>query len=157
MQENKKPVFIVATANNVESLPPELLRKGRFSEIWGAIEPNKEEREEIWKIHIKKVRPTRVEDFDYKAMVEASKMFTGAEIEGVVEEAMFDAFHDNRREMTTEDIIKACGAIVPQATACKQRVDAIREWMKSKARFVSSSTDTTNSTQSTWNKMREVR
>lgn len=137
MQENKKPVFIVATANNVTSLPPELLRKGRFSEIWGVIEPNDEEREEIWKIHIGLVRPDRVGEFDIKRLVASSSGYTGAEIEGIVEEAMFDAWSDGRREMTTDDLLKSIQQVVPQSKMSKENVDAIREWMTKRARFVS--------------------
>lgn len=137
MQENRKPVFLVATANNVEALPPELLRKGRFSEIWGVIEPNEEERKDCWQIHIRKVRPDRVDEFDYVELVKISDKYTGAEIEGIVEEAMFDAFKDNRREMVMEDLVAATGAVIPQAVMCRERIDTIRDWMGQKARYVS--------------------
>lgn len=138
MQENRKPVFIFATANNVESLPPELLRKGRFTEIWGVVEPNNIERDEIWKIHVGKVRPDSFAEFDYPQIVKVSEGFTGAEIEGIVEEAMFDAWHDNRREMVTDDILNAINEIIPQSVSCKERISAIRQWMTTKARLVSS-------------------
>lgn len=137
MQENRKPVFLAATANNAGALPPELLRKGRFSEIWGCTEPDSSEREEIWNIHIRKVRPDKIKDFEYDQLVDASPEFTGAEIEGVVEEAMFEAWNDDRREMNTDDLIAGCQAIVPQAVMCKEQVSMIREWMKTKARNVS--------------------
>jgi ATP-dependent 26S proteasome regulatory subunit len=160
MQENKKPVFLVATANNVTSLPPELLRKGRFSEIWGVIEPTAEEREEIWKIHIGLVRPDRVGEFNIKKLVDASDTYTGAEIEGVVEEAMFDAWSDGRREMTTEDLLRSVNAVVPQSKMSKENIDAIREWMTKRARFVSGwnpfqgiTKDAEGATSPTWRKI----
>ncbi len=156
MQENVKPVFIMATANNVEALPPELLRKGRFSEIWGVIEPNSEERKQIWEIHIRKVRPNKVKNFDYDILVKESEGYTGAEIEGIVEEAMFDAWDDKRREMTTEDLVAAIERIVPQSVTSKEKIDMIRTWMKSKVRFVSKSEQTEPSTETDkkWRKIR---
>lgn len=139
MQENTKPIFLTCTANNVESLPPELLRKGRFSEIWGAVEPQEDEREEIWNIHLGLVRKDRLEagEFDVPALIQATGGYTGAEIEGIVEEAMFDAWSDKRREMTTDDLLAAIKSVIPQSVMCSERIDVIRSWMKSKARFVS--------------------
>jgi ATP-dependent 26S proteasome regulatory subunit len=137
MQENKAPVFFACTANEVETLDPALLRKGRFTEIWGVLEPNGIEREEIWKIHIGKVRPDRVGDFDYEALVVASAGYTGAEIEGIVEESMHDAWHDGKREMVTDDLIKATSSIVPQSITSRDKIDSIRSWMEKKVRFVS--------------------
>lgn len=138
MQENKKPVFVVATANAVESLPPELLRKGRFSEIWGVVEPNEEERPDIWRIHIGKVRPQVIDSIDIGVLTEASSGYTGAEIEGCVEEALFDAWSDGRREVTTEDFVRALQKVVPQSVTSAQRINAIKDWMTKKVRFVSS-------------------
>lgn len=156
MQENVAPVIILATANNVEALPPELLRKGRFSEIWGVTEPGSEEREQIWKIHIKKVRPNRLTEFDYDILVKESKGYTGAEIEGIVEEAMFDAWDDKRREMTTDDLVKAMNCIIPQSITSKEKIDMIKKWMKTKVRFVSdqSNTEPTRDTDKKWRKVR---
>ena len=161
MQENRKPVFIFATANNVEALPPELLRKGRFTEIWGVVEPNAIEREEIWKIHLGKVRPDSFSDFDYPQLIQASSGFTGAEIEGIVEEGLFDAWHDGRREMITDDLTKALQQIIPQSNSCKDRINAIREWMKSKTRLVSSKMEieqkSTSKVDKAYRKIREQR
>lgn len=137
MQENKKPVFITATANNVTSLPPELLRKGRFSEIWGVVEPDDNERDEIWRIHIGLVRPKRIAELHSTKLVDASKEFTGAEIEGIVEEAMFDAWSDGHRELKNEDLLRACEMIVPQSRMSKENIDSIRDWMNKRARYVS--------------------
>lgn len=137
MQENKAPVFFAATANEVENLDPALLRKGRFTEVWGVIEPNEKELEEIWKIHIGVVRPNRVGEFDYPRLVAASVGYTGAEVEGIVEEAMHDAWNDGKREMVTQDLVEATGLIVPQSIMSMQKIDALRTWMKTKVRFVS--------------------
>jgi len=137
MQENTAPVFFAATANEVETLDPALLRKGRFTEIWGVVEPNSIEREAIWKIHIGKVRPDRVKEFDYSTLVDVSSGYTGAEIEGIVEEAMHDAWNEGGREMVTEDLTAATKAMVPQCITSMDKIDAIRKWMESKVRFVS--------------------
>jgi AAA+ superfamily predicted ATPase len=135
MQECTKPVFVVATANAVELLPPELLRKGRFSEIFGVIEPNFEERKEIWKIHISKVRSS-ISNFDLDALSLNSEGYTGAEIEGIVEEALFDAF-DSNKELSTEFLISATKRVVPQSISSAERINKIRQWMRDRVRFVS--------------------
>ncbi len=158
MQENRKPIFLIATANNVEALPPELLRKGRFSEIWGVQEPNDLERHEIWGIHIGRVRADRKDKFDYSEIVKASEGYTGAEIEAIVEEAMFDAWDDGKREMTTDDILKAIKKFVPQTITCKEKIDVIKSWMSQRVRFVSASTPASiesTPTTDTWRKLRE--
>jgi SpoVK/Ycf46/Vps4 family AAA+-type ATPase len=139
----------------VESLPPELLRKGRFSEIWGVVEPDPVERADIWRIHLRKVRPERVEDFDYSRLVAVSANFTGAEIESAVEEAMFDAWEASR-DLTTEDLVTAVAKFVPQADTCKERIDVIRNWMQQKVRFVAHSKvkQKEDETSQSWRKIR---
>ena len=140
MQERPRDslVFVVATANEVGALPPEMLRKGRFSEVFGVIEPNQKEREEIWKIHIRRVRPNRLDEFDLEKLAKASDMFTGAEIEAVVEETMFNCFADGKREMQTEDLLATIKTVVPQSVTSKDKLDILRKWMLTKVRFVSS-------------------
>jgi len=156
MADNKRPILIAATANNVESLPPELLRKGRFSEVWGVVEPNSIERKEIWRIHISKVRPKTVDAFDYEELSAASKGYTGAEIEASLEEAMFDAWDDGGREVTTDDMVSAVGRSVPQAVSCKERIDGTRAWMKSRTRSVSGKSfdESSPSTDNAWRQIR---
>ena len=94
MQEKTSPVFIVATANNVEILPAELLRKGRFDEIFFINLPNHRERMEIFKVHLQRLRPQRLRDFDLKELATATEEFSGAEIEQVIIDAMSFAFAD---------------------------------------------------------------
>ena len=103
MQEKKAPCFVVATANNISKLPPELLRRGRFDEIFFLDLPNKTERSAIFRVHLRK-RDRDIENFDIEKLVEATDGFVGAEIEQAVIDAMFIAFDDDSREFTTEDI-----------------------------------------------------
>ena len=136
MQENTKPIFICATANNPSSLPAELLRKGRFSEIWGVPEPNEKSRREIWQIHVNKVRSGL--DVDYDALVAESKGYVGAEIEAIIEEAMFDAYNDNKSELSTEYLIKSVQKVIPQSETSKDSISTLKDWMQERVRFVES-------------------
>jgi SpoVK/Ycf46/Vps4 family AAA+-type ATPase len=137
MQETTKPIFFFATCNNVDTMPPELYRKGRFTEIWGVAEPGREERKDIWEIKLKNVRPQCFETaYDYGKLVEASHMYTGAEIEVAVENAMFTAFSDGR-EFETADLVNAIEEMRGQHITAKKAIDRTREWMKEKVRMVS--------------------
>lgn len=135
MQERKRPVFLVATANQVGHLPPELLRKGRFDEIFAIDLPSDKERETIFSIHLTK-RSRDAKKFDLKALAAATEEFTGSEIEVAIDEAMFNAF-DQDREVETDDIVNAAKGTTPLAKTAKEQIDAIREWAKSRARFAS--------------------
>ncbi len=136
LQEKQSSVFVIATANNVNALPPELLRKGRFDEIFFVDLPNPKEREEIFKIHIgKKKRDTS--HIDVNALVSASQQFVGAEIEQAVISALFDAYEDGKAELTTERLLKSVEEIVPLAYTMKEMIDGMREWAKSRARRAS--------------------
>lgn len=157
MQETTKPIFFFATCNNIDTLPAEVYRKGRFSELFGVQEPDEEERAEIWKIKIGEKRPKRVEDFDYDQLVSVSEMYTGAEIEIAVDEAMYTAFHDDKREFTTEDLSLAIQNMIPQAVTSAKRCDAIRDWMKTRVRMVSGKEVTSAEEKhrsNTWRKIR---
>jgi SpoVK/Ycf46/Vps4 family AAA+-type ATPase len=137
MQETTKPIFFFATCNNVDSMPPELYRKGRFTEIWGVAEPGEQERKDIWEIKLKAVRPQCYETaYDYDELVEASAMYTGAEIEVAVENAMFDAFDDGR-EFETSDLVNAITEMKGQFVTSKTAVDRTRNWMREKVAMVS--------------------
>ena len=136
MQEKKKPVYIVATANDVSQLPPELLRKGRFDEIFFVDLPNQDERCEIFNIHLKK-RGRNPDDYDMNKLVEISENFTGAEIEAAVIAAMYESFDDGKRAVTTQDIAEAMGEMVPLATTMSEQVDALRDWANTRARNAS--------------------
>ncbi|WP_027215867.1 AAA family ATPase [Butyrivibrio fibrisolvens] len=107
MQEKESPTFVVATANDITKLPPELLRKGRFDEIFYVGLPSDEEREKIFTIHINKRRPQDLKKIDVTALVKASKGFSGADIEGVVKDAVESAFADDKKSIQTQDILDA--------------------------------------------------
>ena len=107
MQEKKSPVFVIATANNITSLPPELLRKGRFDEIFYVGLPNDEERKKIFEIHINKRRPQDFKAIDVVSLVAKTKDYSGADIEGVVKDGVENSFADGNGSLTTEYIMKA--------------------------------------------------
>jgi ATPase, AAA family len=107
MQEKDSPTFVVATANNITQLPPELLRKGRFDEIFYVGLPNKIEREKIFEIHINKRRPHDLKQVDIKTLVDKTNGFSGADIEGVVKDAVESAFADEKASIRTTDILEA--------------------------------------------------
>lgn len=107
MQEKESPTFVVATANDITKLPPELLRKGRFDEIFYFGLPNKEEREKIFNIHIKKRRPQDLKNIRVKELVSITEGFSGADIEGVVKDAIESAFAEDKTSIQTADVIDA--------------------------------------------------
>lgn len=107
MQEKTEAVFVVATANDITRLPPELLRKGRFDEIFYVSLPKEEERRKIFEIHIRKRRPADLSAIDLGALVSRTKGYSGADIEGVVQEAVEMAFAAGRRALSTGDLLAA--------------------------------------------------
>ena len=135
LQEKQSPVFVIATANDVSALPPELLRKGRFDEIFFVDLPNKSEREDIFRIHIQR-KDRNPDDFDIQAMVEASTEFCGSEVEQAIISALYDAF-DKDEELTTEHITQSCEEIIPLSFTMKEKIDSMREWAQSRARMAS--------------------
>ncbi|BBC22932.1 AAA ATPase [Pseudanabaena sp. ABRG5-3] len=132
MQEKTAPVFIVATANNVRILPAELLRKGRFDEIFFLNLPTESERQEIFKVHLQKLRPSRLRDFDLMLLARHTKNFSGAEIEQVIIDGIHRAFgrgsSGNREDFTTEDIISAIEETVPLAAIASQQIESLKQW-----------------------------
>jgi SpoVK/Ycf46/Vps4 family AAA+-type ATPase len=130
MQEHTAPVFLVATANDIEALPPELLRKGRFDEIFFVDLPKKATRKQIFAIHLKKRKrdPSR---FDLDALADAAEQFSGAEIEQAVIAAMHDAFAD-KVELDTQRIIEAVNDSPPLAVTMAEQVADLREWAKNR-------------------------
>ena len=106
MHEKTAPVFVVATANNIIKLPPELLRKGRFDEIFFVGLPNDAERKKIFEIHLGK-RKKDASKIDLQKLIEKTKGYSGADIEGVVREAVEDAFISGKQELTTDIILNA--------------------------------------------------
>jgi len=131
MQEKLRPVFVVATANDVEKIPPELLRKGRFDEVFFLDLPIEKERIEIFEVHLRRVRRDP-EKFDIKKLVRASEKFVGAEIEQVVREALYKAFNEGKREPTTEDILDALKRTVPLSEAKKEVIERLQLWLKNR-------------------------
>lgn len=105
MQEKTNPVFVVATANNIMSLPPELMRKGRFDEIFYVGLPDRAERQKIFEIHIAKRRKKDLATIDISKLVEKSNGYSGADIEGVIKDAIENVFADDKKGLTTEDIL----------------------------------------------------
>ncbi len=132
MQEKTSPVFIVATANNVPLLPPELMRKGRFDEIFFLNLPTEPERKEIFRVHVQRIRPNRVREFDFDALAQKAINFSGAEIEQVIIDAMYQAFGGagtgSRRDFETQDILQAISDTVPLATIARDQIEALKCW-----------------------------
>lgn len=136
MQDKKAPAFVVATSNDVTSLPPELLRKGRFDEIFFIDLPAAEERKQIFKIHLEK-RKRDAAEFDLDKLSAATPGFSGAEIEACVVEALYDAF-DEDKTLTTEALVAAAHHTVPLSMTMRERIEDLREWANTRARIASS-------------------
>jgi len=132
MQEKTSPVFVMATANRVDRLPGEFLRKGRFDEIFFVDLPTAEEREEIYRIHLSK-RRRDIDRFDLLQLAKVSEGFSGAEIEQAVIAAMYEAFAQNR-EFTQLDIIAAVKSTLPLSKTMTEQVSALRDWARQRAR-----------------------
>ena len=132
MQEKDKPVFVVATANDVSQLPPEFLRKGRFDEMFFVDLPDLTERAQIWDIVIKR-HGRNPDDFDTTAMSRAADQFTGAEIDAVFVEALHEGFFENR-EPTDLDLANAITRTVPLAKLMDRQINSLRTWAKGRAR-----------------------
>ncbi|MHA1282417.1 MAG: AAA family ATPase [Promethearchaeota archaeon] len=124
MQETTAPVFVVATANDTSALPPELMRKGRFDELFFLELPNEEERKEIFEVHLKNVGRDP-NNYDIEQLVKKTDKFTGAEIEQVIKEALYIAFSDNRRELDDEDILEAISKTKPLSETKKDIIEAL--------------------------------
>ena len=130
MQEKTAPVFVVATANNIEALPPELLRKGRFDEIFFVDLPDDRERREIFEVHLKRVRESTLRNYALERLVAVSAGFSGAEIQQAIVEAMHEAFAQHR-EFTTEDILAVLRGSVPLSRTAQEHVDRLKAWAAS--------------------------
>ena len=137
MAEKKSPVFVVATANNIKALPPEMLRKGRFDEIFFVGLPNQEEREAIFKVHLARLRPHNLGNYDIKRLAYETPDFSGAEIEQTLVEAMHIGFSQNR-DFTTDDILESASQIVPLARTAQEQIQFLQDWAAAgKARLAS--------------------
>ena len=125
MAEKESAVFVIATANAIDKLPPELLRKGRFDEIFFLDLPNSEERLSILDLHLKKRRPGY--SFPLSTIIDRTDGFSGAELEQAVIEAMHISFSENR-ELMEKDLIKAVSELVPLSRTAKEQIDLLKEW-----------------------------
>lgn len=138
MSEKTKPVFVIATANNINALPSEMLRKGRFDEIFFVDLPTKAERKVIFKLHLEKrlkgsiSKDFAVTDTLLNKLAEITEGFVGAEIEQVVISALFEAFSENRT-LNEEDLYKVIKNTVPLSTTQSEQILAIREWANERA------------------------
>ena len=128
-------MFVIATANDVSQLPPELLRKGRFDEIFFVDLPNRDERREILQIQLKK-RGRNPAEFDLDALVQATNGYAGSELEEVVVGALYEAF-DATQPLATEHLLHACKDVIPLSQTMRERLAEMREWSKSRARRAS--------------------
>lgn len=135
MQEKTQPVFVVATANDISLLPPELLRKGRFDEIFFVDLPNEEDRKSIFSIHLAK-KNQAPSNFGLEKLAKESVGFNGAEIEECVKEAMFAAYTENPNEPKLQIIhlLNAIKDTVPLSKTMKDQIDFLRKWAKSRAK-----------------------
>jgi len=128
MQEKTAPCFVVATANDIAALPPELLRKGRFDEIFFLDLPTYEERKEILTVHLHK-RSRLAGDFDVSALASKAEGYVGAEIEQAIIDAMYLAFNE-RREFTTDDVSGALKRQVPLSVSQRETIESLRSWLQ---------------------------
>ena len=137
LQEKEAPCFVVATSNDVSQLPPELMRKGRFDEIFFVDLPAYEERREIFSIHLKK-RGRDPEKFDLNRLAAKTVGYSGAEIEQVVVAALFASFADKMREVTTADLLKTAKESIPLSVTMREGIQKLRDWAETRARPSSS-------------------
>ncbi|WP_349409944.1 AAA family ATPase [Pseudalkalibacillus sp. SCS-8] len=139
MQEKEKPVFVIATANNISSLPPEMLRKGRFDEIFFVDLPTHRERIEIFRVHLNRrlQDPSVIGEFqiteanlDYLASL--TEGFVGAELEQVVINGLFEAFYEER-SVNLQDFEKVCKQFIPLSVTQAEQIKRIRDWANVRA------------------------
>jgi SpoVK/Ycf46/Vps4 family AAA+-type ATPase len=135
LSEKTAPVFVVATANDISHLPPELLRKGRLDEIFFVDLPDPQERVEVFRIHLQK-RGRDFAAFDLNRLAELSQDFSGAEIEEAINSALYDAFY-GREELTTGHVLQALGETVPLARTMDEQISELRRWAEGRARNAS--------------------
>lgn len=128
MQEKSAPCFVVATANDIEALPTELLRRGRFDEIFFLDLPTAEERNEIFSVHLRK-RGRIPQQFDIDRLTNESNGYVGAEIEQAIIDAMYIAFNEGMREITSDDVSTCLKKQVPLSISQGEAISALRKWL----------------------------
>ena len=137
LAEKTSPVFVVATANNIAALPPEMLRRGRFDEIFFVGLPSQDERKEIFSVHLGRLRPHNLKSYDLGRLAYETPDFSGAEIEQILVEAMHIGFSQNR-DFTSEDVLEAASQIIPLARTAQEQIQALQQFAADgKARLAS--------------------
>jgi AAA+ superfamily predicted ATPase len=137
LSEKSSPVFVVATANNIQSLPAEMLRRGRFDEIFFVGLPTQEERRAIFAVHLLRLRPHNFKSYDLDWLSYETPDFSGAEIEQMLIEAMHIGFSQNR-DFTTEDVLEAASQMIPLARTAQEQIQFLQDWAAAgKARMAS--------------------
>ena len=139
MQEKTKPVFVIATANDISKLPPELLRKGRFDEVFFVDLPTKDERKKIFNVHLnKRVQNSEVgkeitlDESLLESLSDLTAGFSGSEIEQIVISALYEAFF-HERNLTTNDLVNAIKNTIPISVTQKEQIKRLREWANVRA------------------------
>jgi len=131
MQDRKAPVFVAATCNNVNALPPELIRKGRFDELFFVDLPNHGERKQIFAIQLNKRRRNPC-DFDLERVAAAARGFSGAEIDAAVQSALYAAY-SVKQQLTTQTLLEVLTQTVPLSTTRAEEIQALRSWAGERA------------------------
>ncbi len=149
MQEKKESVFVIATANNIDKLPPEFLRKGRFDEIFFVDLPTLSERKLIWDLHLNKrlkskevLGDTKLDEKLYVLLAEQTEGYSGAEIEQAVVAGLFDAFSE-KRSITSDDLVRSVKNMVPLSITQAETIETIREWANVRAVAATATEDRT--------------
>jgi hypothetical protein len=132
MQERQGEAFVLATSNDAEALPPELMRKGRFDEVWFVDLPNPDERADILQAALRAYG--RKWQDGYEEISDLTDGFTGSEIAALVPDALFRAFADDQRDITAADLVAAAKTVVPLSRTAADKIGRLREWAKGKAR-----------------------
>ncbi|MBD3881699.1 AAA family ATPase [Phormidium tenue FACHB-886] len=127
LSEKTSPVFVVATANNIQALPPEMLRRGRFDEIFFVGLPTQEERKAIFAVHLSRLRPHNLATYDLDRLAYETPDFSGAEIEQILVEAMHIGFSQTR-DFTSEDILEAASQMIPLARTAQDQIELLQNW-----------------------------
>lgn len=147
MQERQGEAFVIATANDVEGLPPELLRKGRFDEVWWVDLPTRTERIEILRAALRS-HNRNADGIDLIEIASICENFTGSEIAAIVPDALFAGFADNARQITTADLMSAAATVVPLSKTAAEKITRLRKWAEGRARSASASDAATSRSQS---------
>ena len=134
LQEKTAPVFVICTANNVQDIPPEFMRAGRFDEVFFVDLAGEAGRRQIFDVLLKRFKHDSSE-FNLDALAAHTKGFSGAEIEKAIEDSMFECFCDGKRKITSKDILKSCSTISPLSKTRDKEFEQMREWAKGRCKF----------------------